>query len=82
MKSKIIELLLVILLLLTISTIAIVSINRINSSELELKAVYEKGLYDGFFRTVNYIDSMSYFKLGDIEFTQPEVDSFLHKKLN
>ena len=52
----------------------------IPARKIELQQAYEKGLYDGFFRTVNYIDSMNYFKLGNIEFTKPEVNTFLHKK--
>lgn len=74
------ELSLALILLSTIIAISITSRNRISASKIELQQAYEKGLYDGFFRTVNYIDSMNYFKLGNIEFTKPEVNTFLHKK--
>ena len=79
-KSFIAELLLALLLLTTIMMIGITEKNRFNSSSLEIKRAYEIGLYDGFYNTVKYIDSMNYFKLGDIRFTKPEVDKFLHRK--
>jgi hypothetical protein len=82
MKYKLLESLIALLLLSAIIIIVINSKNRINVSNIELNKAYEKGLYDGFFRTVTYIDSMNYFKLGNIKFTEPEVDSLLHKKLN
>ena len=75
-----VEIFLGVLLLSVVLITGINSKNKIATSKVELNLAYEKGLYDGFFKTIQHIENKGYFQLGTIEFTLPEVDSLLHVK--